>query len=142
MKANMKKIIALVLVFALCLSVAAFAAETRASNFINSKVATASSGNGITVTFTIRATGTMTDLGATKIVIKTYSGTTVKTYNYTDDGFAYLLGHNCSTYTASVSYPGFPGNQYYAVVYFKAGNSSGSETTTYTTNLATAVKDY
>ena len=78
----------------------------------------------------------------TKIVIKTYSGTTVKTYNYTDDGFAYLLGHNCSTYTASVSYPGFPGNQYYAVVYFKAGNSSGSETTTYTTNLATAVKDY
>lgn len=142
MKRNFKRILALALVLAMCLAPAAMAAEARSSDYINYATPSAASKNGVTFTFTVSATGVMTDLGATKIVVKTSSGTTVKTYNYTDNDYAYLMGHGCKSYTASVSYHGFPGNQYYAVIYLKAGNSSGYDTRTITTPVVTAVKDY
>lgn len=144
MKRRVKQILALVLalVLVMCLAPAAMAAEARSSNYINDAIPSAASKDGVTFSFRISATGRMTDLGATKIVVKTYSGTTVKTYNYTDSGYSYLMGHGCLIYSASVSYHGFPGNQYYAVIYLKAGNSSGSDTRIITTPVVTAVKDY
>lgn len=140
MKKSMRRTLALVLAFALCLSVAALAVEQRDGTYIKNKYATAKSGNGITVEFTVIAFSTMTDLGATKVEIKTASGTTVKTYNYTDAGYSDLMGHNCSSYKMTVSYPGVPGNQYYAVAYLKAVNSEGYAVTTCTSDLVTTVR--
>lgn len=140
MKKSFFKTTSLVLIFALCMSVMTFSAYARSSNYIYSRYADATSiGNGkITINFDITATGRMTTIGATKIEIKSSSGSTLKTYKCTDTGYEYMMGSNRTVYSSSVTYQAISGNSYYAVVYFKAGNSSGSDTATYTTLLETA----
>lgn len=140
MKKNLTRVTSLVLIFVLCFSLMAISAEARASNYISRCSASASAaGSGkVTVTFTINATGVMTSLGATKVEIKNSSGTTIKTYNHTDTGYSSMMGSNRSTYTSSVTYSGAVGATYYAVVYFKAANSSGSDTDSITTYSVTA----
>lgn len=139
MKKNTFRTICTVLTLAICLS-SLITAEARASLYIDSRYAsTTSIGSGkITVHYDITATGRMTTIGATKIEIKNSSGTTIKTYKNTDAGYAYLMDSNRTFYSGSVTYQGIRGNAYYAVVWFKAGNSSGSDTATYTTALETA----
>lgn len=108
------------------------------SSYISFYYANISGGNGkITVNFNITGTGKMTSIGATKVQIKNSSGTTVKTfYSTTTDG---MLGSNRTSYSSSVTYSGASSNsKYYAVVSFKAADSTGSDTASYTTGYATA----
>ena len=110
----------------------------QASYYITSDYAYVTGGTGsITVSFNITATGWMTSLGAQYIEIYNSSGTLVKTYNgYTTAG---MLASNRTSYSSSVTYNGATkGTRYYAVVTFEAANSSGGDSTTYTTGYATA----
>ncbi len=140
MKRNIVRTINLVLVLVLCVSILAIPAAARSSDYIVSRYASATSidGGKITVDFRITATGSMTTIGATKIEIKNSSGTTLRTYKSTETGYESLMGSNRTVYSSSVTYQGISGNSYYAVVYFKAENSSGSDIATYTTLLETA----
>ena len=140
MKKTVLRTLSLLLVLSFCLSAMAFAGARRTSDYIESCYAYSSKvgGGSVKITFDITGTGTMTSIGATKIEIKNSSGTTVKTYKNTDPGFSYMLASNRTSYASSVTYPGLAGSSYYAVVYFKAGNSSGSDTDTYTTGYVTA----
>lgn len=137
MKQHSLRTLAILLVLALCISPLTIFAEARASDYINSRYASTSkdSTGKVTVYFDITATGRMTEIGATKVEIKNTHNTTVKTFNYTDKGNEHMMGSNRTFYASSVTYQGLSGSAYYAVVYFKAGNSSGSDTRTYTTAL-------
>lgn len=146
MKKHQKRLIALLLTAVIIFSLAIPAAATdkiqevtpRASAYITSVWAGATGGNGqITVDFSITGTGTMTSLGATVIEIKNSSGQTVKTYFQSTTPS--MMGSNRGFYRSSVTYTGATASKkYYAIVYFKASNSSGSDTTSYTTDYATA----
>lgn len=106
----------------------------QASAYISSVWASCSrSGSSITVDFSITATNTMSSLGATLITVKNSSGTTVKSFSYsTTDG---MMGYNRIYYRSSVTWSGASSSEkYYAIVAFKASNSSGSDTTMYTTS--------
>ena len=109
----------------------------QASYYITSVYAYVTGGTGsITVTFNMTATGKMTSLGAQYIEIYNSSGTLVKTYSgYTTAG---MLSSGYS-YSNSITYNGATsGVRYYAVVTFKASNSTGGDSDTYTTGYATA----
>lgn len=140
MKRSIMRVMSTILVLTMCISTMVIAAEARSSDYIVSRYAsvTGTGGGKITVNFDITATGRMTTIGATKIEIKSSSGSTLKTYKCTDTGYEYMMGSNRTVYSGSVTYQAVSGNSYYAVVYFKAGNSSGSDTGTYTTLLETA----
>lgn len=140
MKKNITRTISLMLMLTLCVSTMIIPAAARSSLYIDSRYASATSigGGKITVAFDITATAKMTTIGATKIEVKNSSGKTLRTYNSTDTGYEYMMGSNRIVHSNSVTYQGVSGNSYYAVVYFKAGNSSGSDTATYTTLLETA----
>ena len=137
MNKKISRMIAILLVLVLCVSTTALAEDinyiekstlARASSYIDSSTATITSSKGtITVRFSIIGTAKMTSLGATKIEIKSSSGTTLKTYT------TGLMGSDVSYHSGSITYAGVSGVSYYAVVYFKAANSSGSDTTTKTT---------
>lgn len=84
-------------------------------------------GNGkIEVDFSVTAMGKMPDVGAMYVDIYNASGKCVKTYWYTDSGYGYMMGHNSSTHTASVTYQGVSGQRYYAIVSFYAGDLNGA----------------
>ena len=83
-------------------------------------------GGKIEIDFSVTATGKMTDLGATRVTIYKEGGTIVATHIYTDPGYGYMIGHNKSTHTASVTYQGDSGHRYYAIVTFFAGTLGGS----------------
>ena len=138
MKKTMR-FLSLVLVIGICLSLSGMAVEPRASLYISRSAGYAIQGDdGIIIGFTLVGTGIMTDIGATRIEIKNASGRLVATYRYTDDGYSNMMGHDRATYSSSITYEdAISGKDYYAVIYFKAGNSSGSDTDTLTTGLAT-----
>lgn len=137
MKRHTLRVLAIIIVFALCISALPIVAEARASDYIFARHASAvkDSTGKVTVSFDITAMDRMTEIGATKVEIKNTHNTTVKTFNYTDKGNEHMMGSNRTFYASSVTYQGLSGSAYYAVVYFKAGNSSGSDTRTYTTAL-------
>lgn len=84
-------------------------------------------GNGkIEIDFSVTAMGKMPDVGATRVTIYREGGIVVATYIYTDSGYGYMMGHNSSTHTASVTYKGVSGQRYYAIVSFYAGDLNGS----------------
>jgi len=130
--------IALVLTF-LVLTIGA-SASTSASDYISAATAIVTSdGDGkITIGYSIQATGKMTSLGATKIVIKDSSNTTITTIRYTDPGYEYMMKSNSTSCTKTVPYNGSKGTTYFAIVYFRAGNDTGYDTATYTTRSVKA----
>lgn len=146
MRTKTHRLIAVIVVIAtLCtIMVPVFAADDdsglspQASYYINSYWASASGGPGsIKVSFGIVATGKMTSLGAMKIQILNSSGTVVKTFYASETSG--MLASNRYSYSSSVTYYGATsGAKYYAVVTFKASNSSGGDSGTYTTGYATA----
>lgn len=146
MKKHTKHIISILLVIAiLCTMIVPVSAtdrddsvSPRASSYIYVVWADANGSNGqITVDFSITATGKMTSLGATSIEIINSSGQTVKTFVRSTTPS--MMGSNQTYYSSSVTYTGATaGQKYYANVYFKASNNSGSDTTSYTTDYTTA----
>ncbi len=106
----------------------------QASAYISNVWASAYKNRGtVTVEFSITATGKMTSLGATTIAIKDSSGDIVKTFSYTNTSG--MMGYNEYYYSSSVSWNGAAsGEKYYALVLYKASNSSGYDMTSYTTD--------
>ena len=111
--------------------------EPQASNYISSTMASAYGNDGIiTVKFSIVATRVMDSIGATVIRIKDVNGNVVKTfYSNTTTG---MMGSNRAIFSSSVTYNAIKGQKYYAVVSFKAADSTGGDSDSYTTTYVTA----
>lgn len=109
--------------------------STQASKYINAYSAYVEAGStsgSLNVQFNITATGKMTSLGASKIQIYNSSGTCVKTFYATST--TGMLASNRYSYASSVTYTGATsGAKYYAIVTFKASDSTGGDSGTYTT---------
>ncbi|MBQ7841183.1 MAG: hypothetical protein IJ390_11990 [Lachnospiraceae bacterium] len=137
MKKRAVRWIAVLVVLALAIApMTAFAAEPRASAYIDTTtVGIERVSNGVKVGFTIAATGTMSNVGVTTIQIYTAGGDFAKGFYYsTTSG---MMGYNRVFYGNSITWTGADsGTRYYAVVTFKASNSSGSDTHTMITGYA------
>lgn len=139
----MKKIIirtiSFMLVLAFCLSPMAVA-TTLSSDYISRRyvIATAIGGGKVNFSFSITGTDKMKEIGATKIEVKNSSGLTVKTFRSTDHDYLFIMGTNKGTHSGTVTYQGVQGNQYYAIVHFKAANSTGSDTESVPSGIVTA----
>lgn len=119
--------------------------STLASEYIMGTYANifADRNGGITVGANIVGTGKMSEIGITAIYLYENNGTTtslVKIFRSTDEEYSYLMGSNKTSHTAEVQYDGLVGYQYYARVYFKAGDSTGSDTFDDFTPTVTAKK--
>lgn len=148
MKRKLFHITALFLsILILCTTIAPVFAEDsnggispQASNYISSYSAYVEAGSttgSLKVQFNITATGKMTSLGASKIQIYNSSGTCVKTFYSTST--TGMMASNRFSYSSSVTYTGATsGAKYYAVITFKASNSSGGDSGTYTTSYGKA----
>lgn len=92
----------------------------------------------IGVEFDITGTGTMDQIGATKIVIQRQSGNSwIDVKTYTSSTTSALMGTNTYYHTASVTYYGATsGYSYRARISIYAGNSSGSDSRVITTTTA------
>ena len=142
------KYFSLVVAFCILLQTTSLAAEAinpRASDYIfGTHVNIATNSNGaLTVSFSISCLDEMTEAGATAIYLYEDNGNAekcVKTYRCTDREYEYILGKNTDYYGGNVSYNGIIGCDYYAIVYLKAGNSTGSDTVVATTKTVTAQK--
>lgn len=78
-------------------------------------------GGKIEIDYDITATDEMKDVGALQVDIYEVGTGSVWSHHYKDLGYGYLMGHNTSSYTKSVTYDGKPGCKYYANVTFYAG---------------------
>ena len=122
----------------LTLSVPGQVAEARASDYIriSNIYITAIGGGDIRINFDIRTNGTMNKLGVTTINLYKSDGTLVKTYysgTYTN-----MMSSSRSYYSSSIIHIGTEGQRYYAVAYFYASDSYGSDTITKTSASVTA----
>lgn len=141
MNKHFKHFLALLLVaVSICLMIAPTMAATppdpdspKASAYISSVYAYGTGGSrSASVYFDITGTGKMTSLGATNIVLyKSGSGyVTQKQYVY----YPNMMGYNKSYHSDTESFSGLSAGTYYAIVYYKASNSYGYDTTSYTTD--------
>ena len=139
MKKKLTIVIAMVLILSICIGPAALAAN-RASLYIDSTSATMTplSNGKISIGFNITGTATMTEIGASIIEVKNSSGKTVKTYNFNDDGYEYMMGYNTFMHSGTVTFQGVVGQSYYAEVGFYAGNNTGGDADIFVTKSATA----
>jgi len=140
MKKFFLRSISIILVLSFFVLTIGASASTFASDYIFSAYAIVTSeGDGkITIGYSIRATRQMSELGATKIVIKDSSDNTVTTIRYTDPGYEYMMKSNTGSCTKTVPYNGAKGTTYYAIVFFRAKDSTGYDTATYTTSSVKA----
>lgn len=139
MKRGIHKLLAMALVLvALCsiISPALAAAPPElaspdASYYISNVYAEATGTNGtVYVYFSIMATGKMSSLGATSIILYNSGGQVASKYYLTTTG---MMGSNQTFYSNTIPFYGLSSGSYFAEVYFKASNSSGYDTTSYTT---------
>lgn len=130
----MKKVlksVSVCFIIAAMLTAGAFAAvpaepdRPQASKYISgtSTAAAAMGGGKVRFEFSITATGSMQDVGATYVDIYEVGNTSnpVKTCYFKSSAYDYIMGHNTGTHTAGVTYYGEIGKQYYANVTFYAG---------------------
>lgn len=143
---KLKRAVCVLLLLATLLTMApvagASAAEARASMFFNSTDAWVSrAGSGkIRIEADVTAISTMKQLGTSRIDVykKNLKGTysLMKTYLWDEtDG---MKGTNTIAHYTSIYYQGTAGWEYYAVVTFRAINSSGEGSYKYTTAPVTA----
>jgi len=139
MKKQTVRLISLILLAAMLLSTAAFAATLQSDYIYYTSCSASRSGNTVTINFSITGKGTMTKIGSTSIYLYENAGSgwsLVKTYSYLNPLYAAtLMGSNTYYKNGSVTYNGVSGRNYYAVIYYYAGNSSGSDSTSANTNV-------
>lgn len=140
------RIFALVIACTLMLQVTPSAAEyvsPRSNAYITRTFAMIERGEDgfLNIFFDITGKGKMDELGATTVYLYEVDGMTerlIATFNYLTPKYADMMGGNSSYHSGNLPYNGTPGHKYYATVYFRAGNSSGSGTTSYTTSTVVA----
>lgn len=139
-----KRLIVCALAFVLLFSCVPLAsansiAETRASQYLHgytTYLARGSSSGDIRLEYIVSATGIMSSLGISQIVVYKSNGTYVTTINGSiSNGLFRLADVNHSGYYI---YHGTPGTSYYFVVTVFAGDSTGSDSRTVTTNTVQA----
>jgi len=131
------RIASLALVIVLCFSVLAPIASAEGSAYITNYITsmTAGSGGKVTAWFQITGTGTMDEIGVTKVTIYE-NGTLIKTYLSTSTSG--MMGNNTVVHAGSVTYSGTVGKSYYAHVTYKAGKDGGYDNRSVDTNTVTA----
>ena len=105
--------------------------SARESNYIRKTMAviTAIGDGQIAVEFSILAKRYMDLIGATKVTLYTTTDVFVESIEYTDEGYDYMLTSGEMTYDGAVIFYGCtPGQSYYAVIEFYAGDSTGGDT--------------
>lgn len=147
---KLRRMIAILLVLAAVLSttsLAAFSDGSEASPMASAYVKSCNaninklSNGDISISFSINATGTMTEIGVTDIYLYQYDGSThstAATFHHTDPGYEYLMSGNRKIYSGSVTYDATAGNEYHAYVFFKAKNANGSDSPVVHTLTVTA----
>ena len=126
-----------VIVMLMTVSTGALAQSTKASEYIITCFAEiVPEKNGeFDVEFDIAATGYMKTLGVQKIEVFSLGGGRLALYESTDSNYAdILLTQGAFRYSNAVDCKGVPGRSYYAVVTFYAGDNTGSDTVTFTTD--------
>jgi len=123
----------LLLVLALMLPTAAMASEYKpmSSAYLSSYNAYINQeGNGkISINYYVYSTKTMTDVGATTILLQESADGKVWTAvaSYSSSVYPHMLAHNTAMCNTDVSYSGVSGRYYKAAVTVYAGNSTGSD---------------
>lgn len=107
-------------------------ASARASEYFHRTYVTATNiGSGkLSIFIDLAATGTMQEVGATKIIVyeKKSSGKYESVYTFTREAYPSLITYNRLSHVAYVTYYGDPGKSYYVSAAFYAKNASGSQT--------------
>ena len=142
MKKTFTNIVTVVLAMTFCV-VAANANElhVEASEYLSYyNAATDASGSGqIDISYTVSSYATMTQIGASKIVVQEKVGSSWSSVKYyyasTTTG---LLITSRASYTNTITYQGTAGKIYRAAVTFYAGDSTGYDTRDFITNSVTA----
>lgn len=128
--------VALILAVTLIMSTSAFAIDIHASSRISRSSARVRVGNNgeLWVYFSITASSTMDDIGASEIAIQRYNGSRWATEcTLTSADEPDIQTQNAIRHSATVSYtPQYSGYAYRAVVFVYATNSSGTSTTSAT----------
>jgi len=136
------QLVCVVLVFVMCFSTVAFAAEpvsTRASMYFmaSSVYFWHTSGSNYEIWFDVTAKGRMYELGASKIVVERSTDEvnweSVKTY-YKED-YSQMTGSSTTSYDNYVPFTATTGYSYRAIVTLYARNSSGTGTMRETTTV-------
>ena len=135
MKKTMSKFLACTLILATVLA-CSVPASARESNYIRKTMAfiTAIGDGQIAIDYHILGKRYMDSIGATKISLYTSTDDFVESYEYTDAGYEYMMtSGEISVYDAVIFYGCTPGQSYYAVIEFYAGDSTGGDTDILTT---------
>lgn len=134
MKQRVIRSFSFVLVLALLISTAAFAAETSSLYIAVTNAYITRSGDDVNVYFYIVGRSASMDvIGATKIYLYEQNGTTwslVKTFDSDDSQYTSdMIGTNTSIKSSHVTYTeGSATKNYFALVYFYAEKDGGSDT--------------
>ena len=132
-----KRILASLMIIMLLAYLIVPIASARASYYISAYSAgiTAGSNGNITVSFSITGTGTMTEIGSTRIEIHE-NGRHVGTFVHTSTPT--MMGSNKALHGSTVTYKGVAGRSYYAIVTYKSANSTGWDNRALQTTTITA----
>ncbi len=142
MKKIFARIITVVLAMTFCL-VAANATEMNieASEYLSyygAVVGTSGSGK-IDISYTVSSYASMTQIGASKIVVQEKVGSSWASVKYYySSTTSSLLDTDSAFYTNTITYQGTAGKTYRATVTFYAGDSTGYDTRDFITNSVTA----
>ena len=131
------RIISSLVIVSILLSLVAFAAPVRASDYLSVYGAnlTRTTDGNVSIYFRVTAPKKMEHLGVSRISVQRYTGSYWRTeYNYTYPETPELQGENVGRYSATVVYePQYPSSEYRAVLTFYGADSTGSDTGVYTT---------
>ena len=126
------KTITLFVFFACILAINSFASIQSSAYIFRTSAQITALGNGeIEISFSVRGTKKMDDIGAEQIKLYSDSGELLETYTlrkYPD-----IMGHNTVSYIGSVTYSGTSGQKYYAEISVYAADSDGSDSRVITT---------
>lgn len=131
------RIISSLVIVSILLSLVAFAAPMRASDYLSVYGAnlTRTTDGNVSIYFRVTAPKKMEHLGVSRISVQRYTGSYWRTeHNYTYPETPELQGENVGRYSATVVYePQYPSSEYRAVLTFYGADSTGSDTGVYTT---------
>lgn len=131
------RIISSLVIVSILLSLVAFAAPMRASDYLSVYGAnlTRTTDGNVSIYFRVTAPKKMEHLGVSRISVQRYTDPHWRTeYNYTYPETPELQGENVGRYSATIVYePQYPSSEYRAVLTFYGADSTGSDTGVYTT---------
>lgn len=137
MKKRTLRILAFVFALCLLLSTVAFAAQESSAYIAATNGYITFSGNNVNVYFSVVGSHIMNEIGVSEIRLFEKNGNKwTRVYTFEADDPAYtadMLSYNTSAKADHVTYAGDSSKNYYAILYFYAADSNGSDTITYYT---------